>query len=134
MKKFVAVVMVLVILVGSLGIAFGESTNKTVIKYPKDRTKIPYGPAKYFEKTSTRCYWEIKGVAGNSYMTNTGVYLYDRELGERGTHIELIYFGGESEKFSWLGSSCTKGNHYKVVMVPAHLPGTDEVFTYYWLH
>jgi len=116
MKRTFCILFVALLLVSIMGTTFAYQ-KETVITYPKGRTNRTYGPSKYTVKTSTQQHWDICYYDSNRTVdTSVQVYLYDRELGNRGTHIETVTLADANHQFSWLDRSGKVGNQYKVVM------------------
>lgn len=116
MKRMMCVCFAVLMFVSMIGSAFAYQ-KETTITYPAGRTQRSYGPSNYIKKTSTQSHWDICYHDTNRAQDKTvQVYLYDRELGDRGTHIESVTMADVNNEFSWLGRSGKVGNQYKVVM------------------
>ena len=118
MKKTISLLLAALLLVSLMAVSFAAPHNDLHITYPAKRTERAYGPSNYIKKNNTIAHWEINyyGTNRQAQDTNISVYLYDKNLGDRGTHIEPISLGSGVHQFRYLGRSGKKGNNYKVVM------------------
>lgn len=131
MKRTLCILLAALLLVSMMSTAFAYQCE-TVIKYPADRTERAYGPSKYFRKSSTQQHWDICYYHSDKPQdTTVGVYLYDRELGDRGTHIESVILADVNNEFRWLSNSGKYLNNYKVVMKLNRTPDGGE-YTFQW--
>ncbi len=77
--------------------------------------KAAYGPATYHKKNNTKTNWSVQYVSG--WNATTSVYLYDRQYGDRATHIvSLTREAEETTGLVYLNSKCCQSSHtYKIV-------------------
>ncbi len=116
MKRTLCILLAALLLVSMMSTAFAYQKTTTIV-YPKGRTERAYGPSDYTDKSSYQQHWDICYYHSDKPQDSTvGVYLYDRELGDRGTHIESVILADVNNEFRWLSNSGKHGNHYKVVM------------------
>jgi len=118
MKKTISLLLAALLLVSLMAVSFATPTNPLNIKYDPKRTERAYGPSKYIKKNNTIAHWDISYIASDRANKdhNISVYLYDKNLGDRGTHIEPISLYSGTHEFRYLGRSGKKGRNYKVVM------------------
>ncbi len=131
MKKSLTLLLLVTILFCSLTTALAE-THQSIIEFPNSRTNLTYGPSIYHKKISGNSTWKGGYSGGASQHTSINIYLYDQQLGDRGTHIEPVTKGAGLTTFDWLGRSGNNNRNYKVVLIlPSH-PGMTVHYLIDW--
>ncbi len=112
MVKVLAFVLCAVLLLSYQCTVFADSYT-TEISFTAG--KAAYGPAVYHKKNNTNTNWSAKYVSG--WNATTSVYLYDRQYGDRATHIVSLTREAEAKTgLVYLNSQCCQSSHtYKIV-------------------
>lgn len=114
-SKVVALVLCCVCLVSCVCVAYA-GTYESVVKFTEGRAV--YGPSTsgyYHRKNNSNTNWSVSYDSG--WNATTSAYLYDKQYGDRATHIKsLIREDAPSTGLLYLNSSCCKSSHdYKIV-------------------